>query len=162
MSHRSMPISTRRVPTGFTLVELMLVLTIIGIVVAVGVPSMAKSIRGNRLRLAASTVVKAGRYARSMAIMRQQEVRLAFNVGDGRVEVGGIGDAGFDRRLDGIKISRIEADGVAPGPEDKSVTITYSRIGRCTPYVVTLADERNKTMTINVDAFAGATMEGGY
>jgi len=156
------PTSKERFHTGFTLVELMLVLTIIGIVVAVGVPSMAKSIRGNRLRVAAATVVKAGKYARSMAIMRQQEVRLAFHTGDGRIEVSGLGDAGINRKLDGVKISRIESDGVAPGPEDKSVSVAYSRIGRCTPYVVTLADERSTTITINVDAFAGATTEGGY
>jgi type II secretory pathway pseudopilin PulG len=59
-------------------------MAIVGIVTAVTIPNIAKSIRGNRLRTAARTVVMAGRYARSMAVLRQQDMAILFEAaGDG-------------------------------------------------------------------------------
>jgi prepilin-type N-terminal cleavage/methylation domain-containing protein len=76
---------------GFTLVELLLVIAIISIVTAVTIPTMVKSIRGNRLRTAARSVVMAGRYARSMALLTQQEWALRFDLNAGKISVGRAG-----------------------------------------------------------------------
>lgn len=65
---------------AFTLVELLLVLAIIGIVTAITMPSLVKSIRGNRLRTATRTVVMAGRYARSMAVLKQKPMVITFDL----------------------------------------------------------------------------------
>ena len=70
---------------GFTLIELLLVLVIMGIIAAVTVPSVARSMRGNRLRSAARTVVMAGRYARSMAVLHQHEMKVSFDLARGIV-----------------------------------------------------------------------------
>lgn len=64
---------------GFTLVEVLMVLAILGITTIVAMPSLVKSIRGNRLRVAARTVVMAGNYARTMAILKNQEMRLILD-----------------------------------------------------------------------------------
>jgi len=68
-----------RGPRGFTLVEVLMVLAIIGISTLVAMPSLVKSIRGNRLRVGTRTIVMAGNYARTMAILRNQEMKLVLN-----------------------------------------------------------------------------------
>jgi len=67
---------------GFTLIELLLVIVIISVVTAISVPSFVNSMRGNRLRTAARTVIAAGRYARSMAVLHQRTMAITFNFED--------------------------------------------------------------------------------
>jgi len=65
---------------AFTLVEVLTVLAIMGILTLVSMPYLVKSIRGNRLRVATGTLVQAGRYARSMALLGEQEMKLTFDI----------------------------------------------------------------------------------
>jgi len=64
-----------------------MVLVVISIVTAVTMPSFIRSMRGNRLRSGARTVVMAGRYARSMAVLNQKEMILELQVDGARVAV---------------------------------------------------------------------------
>ncbi len=73
--------------SGFTLVELLLVAAIIAIVAAVVVPAMGRSMRGQRLRIAGRTAVMVGRYARTMAILRQQDLILRIDLSGATVSV---------------------------------------------------------------------------
>ena len=63
---------------AFTLVEILLVIAIIVVISAVTLPSFVRSISGNRLRTAGRTVVAVTRYARSMALLHQTEIEVAF------------------------------------------------------------------------------------
>lgn len=72
---------------AFTLVEILMVLAILGIVTVISMPYLVKSIRGNRLRVAGATVVKAGRYARNMALLHTQEMKLIVDIGAATVRV---------------------------------------------------------------------------
>ncbi len=76
---------------GMTLIEILLVISIIGIMMIVTMPQMARSLRGNRLRTAGMSIVRAGRYARSMAVMRQQNMALRMNISKSTIEVGDAG-----------------------------------------------------------------------
>jgi type II secretory pathway pseudopilin PulG len=72
---------------GFTLVEVLLVTALIIITTMISMPYLVKSIRGNRLRTAARTVVMAGRYARSMALLKQQEMLVRFDLDTATISV---------------------------------------------------------------------------
>ncbi|MEI6807608.1 MAG: type II secretion system protein [bacterium] len=147
---------------GFTLTELMLVVIIIGILLTVSIPSMVKSIRGSRLRAAASAIARAGKFARSMAIMDQQEVRLTFHKTGPRIEAhGSTAHTKLDRTLDGVRIDNVDIAGGPQPDADNTWTVSYMRNGRCTPYSITIANSRDETMTIQVDAFTTTKTKAG-
>jgi len=78
---------SRRICAGFTLIELLLVVAIFGILTIAILPSFTKSIRGNKLRTSAKTVVAAGRYARTMSLLKQREFAVVFDMNGSAVSV---------------------------------------------------------------------------
>ena len=79
--------ATYRQRSGFSLVELLLVVAIIGFVTAIVMPNFVSSIKGNRLRSATRTVVSAGRYARSQAVLQQRDMALVFDLDNARIAI---------------------------------------------------------------------------
>lgn len=69
------------------MIELMLVVALVALLAMVTVPSFVQSIRGNRLRAAVRTVVSAGRYARSMALLQQRPAEVVFLLEESRIEI---------------------------------------------------------------------------
>ena len=62
--------------SGFTLLELMITLTIIGLVTAFAIPSMSAYIKNDRLSSQINSLVGHLAYARSEAVLRSQQVGL--------------------------------------------------------------------------------------
>lgn len=65
---------TRQGQTGFTLVEMMIVVTIIGILATLAVPSIDNSLKRQRNKQSAETVMAALREARTESLLRRQDV----------------------------------------------------------------------------------------
>jgi type IV fimbrial biogenesis protein FimT len=66
----------RKAQAGFTLLELMLVVTLAGLLLGLGVPAMGNFFRNARITGAANDVMAALHFTRSEAIKRRQSVTL--------------------------------------------------------------------------------------
>ncbi len=64
---------------AFTLIEVILVIVVILIISAIALPSFSSSLKGSKLRTTARTISRMSRYARGMAIMREQKMTLVLN-----------------------------------------------------------------------------------
>jgi prepilin-type N-terminal cleavage/methylation domain-containing protein len=73
-------ISRRRVfhKKAFTLLELLLVVTILGVMVAVAAPSFSRNLAGFRVESAAYTLAHWMQYAQEKAVMTGQQQKLAL------------------------------------------------------------------------------------
>ncbi|MDO9167813.1 MAG: GspH/FimT family pseudopilin [Methylobacter sp.] len=72
----------RQKHAGFTLIETMIVVAIIGIVVAIAAPSFSVMLEKQRIQGAAEAVLGDLRWARAESIKRNKKVRVTFTTGN--------------------------------------------------------------------------------
>lgn len=72
--------ATRSLEAGFTLIEMLVVVTILALVATISVPLFSSSPDGLRLRTASNELAAALRVTRSAAILRNSEITLAIDV----------------------------------------------------------------------------------
>jgi len=65
--------------SGFTLLEVILVLVLILIVSGISIPYFAGSSRSTKLKTAARTIERVSRYGRSMSILREETLTMVLN-----------------------------------------------------------------------------------
>lgn len=66
--------------TGFTLLELMLTLTVLGVLIALAAPSMQEMLARNRLKSAAQALTEDLQWTRGEAIRRNADLYVTFNL----------------------------------------------------------------------------------
>lgn len=66
---------------GFTLVELMIIVTLLGIFAAIAVPSFSRLIENNRVQAANNELVSLLQYARAYAVQNRTSVRACLQNG---------------------------------------------------------------------------------
>jgi prepilin-type N-terminal cleavage/methylation domain-containing protein len=87
------PVRTgRRLPArAFTLIELMVVIGLVAIIIAAGVPPFARALRKEGIRKAVSDVVEGCSHARAQAILQGVTTELVIRAQDGQITVRHLG-----------------------------------------------------------------------
>jgi len=143
----------RRARAGFTLIEILLVMAIVAVIASVAMPSFVRSIRGQRLGAGGRTMATVARYARSLAVLKQADLVLVFNLANGQVDVvaSNVALPPFSRSIEGIRIQAVAVEG-QDEIRDGTCRVPFFRHGLCVPFTVTLGDDAGNTIALSVDA----------
>jgi prepilin-type N-terminal cleavage/methylation domain-containing protein len=126
--------------SGFTLIEIIMVLVIILTLTGISVPYFASTYRGVQLRTAARTINRMGRYARSMAIMREKTMTVVINHETMELYLGGaptVNTNEADGELDQEVLDRL---GYTDGDSSSAKTEIEKEVHRYLPEGLEVAD----------------------
>ena len=135
--------------SGFTLIELMVVLAIIAIMATIGIPSYQNMIRDNRLTSATNTLLSALQYARSEAVTQRADITVT-PLSNNNWATGAL-----------IKKGTVKLRETPPAGTDITVTgsaaaVTYGANGTTSATTFTLQDSRSSSREIKINAIGQA------
>jgi prepilin-type N-terminal cleavage/methylation domain-containing protein len=110
--------SAGRAPRGLSLVEVLIVVSLIGTVSAFGLPSVNKSIRQRRVIAASMAVTRDVESAFSLAARQRKPVRISFDAPSGEIRISDRASSTVYRRRPLMTTSeyRLEAVTMSPAP----------------------------------------------
>ena len=134
---------------GFTLIELMMVVLIMGIVMAAGIPSLMSSARKEGMRKAVSDVVMACEKARANAIISGTTTEVHFRPQDGTVSVKG--GSGFSEKLpENIAFEMLDIN-LAEYYAAEDAAVRFFPDGRCDEMVAVLLSDKGERRAISLE-----------
>jgi prepilin-type N-terminal cleavage/methylation domain-containing protein len=161
---------------AFTLIEIMMVVAIIGIVMAAGIPSLYSAMRKEGMRKAVSDVVSACEKARAQAIMSGTTAEVHFRPQEGTISVGAasaaadsnagdVGDnpaptrssAGFSAKLpDNVAFEMLDVNMMEFNAAEEASVKFYPN-GTCDELVVVLVSDKNERSAVTLEITTGLT-----
>ncbi|MDB6057084.1 MAG: hypothetical protein JWO95_928 [Verrucomicrobiales bacterium] len=136
---------------AFTLIEIMIVVAIMGMVLAMGMPSIVKTLRKEGMRKAVDDVMDACKAARSEAILKQKTSDVVFHPADGTVSAPGFQAATFPKNVE-IQILGVNFVQYEKADEAK---IHFFPNGTSDEFTIVLQDDQFQTRQISLDVMTG-------
>ena len=130
--------------SGFTLIELMVGITILAIAITVGLPSYGRWIQNTHVRNASESVINGMQRARAEAVSRNMNV--AFSLGGGAFWT--VTQVSDGSAIDSKPDAEIQASIVVTPTPDDATTITFSNLGT----VVANTDGSSTLTAIDIDS----------
>ncbi len=139
--------------TGFTLLELLLVLVVVSIAFGIAVPLFMRSFQSHRLRTAGRTMIMTVKYARNMSVLKQRAYALRFEFEAGRIDLvsGDSTLSGFSRSIDGVALDWVKRDG-HEAVREGTCEIEFFSNGTCRPFALCIRDASGNAVEMHVDA----------
>ena len=135
---------------GFTLLELLIVMALLGVLTAVVYPSIGRGMSTLRLRTASRQIAAAIRLARSKALREQQTYFLQFDVRKGRVDLSSE-DLKYQRSFslpEGIVFRRVASSGEDNGLDSTDRAYYFAPNGLGENIEVRIANSHGRQMRI--------------
>lgn len=135
---------------GFTLLELLVVLTVIALLMTAAVPMLGRSLPGAKFRASAADLRSEFQQARTTAIRENRETRVLLDADAGTYRRDDAAEAG--RLPEGVRLSFVTARQELTG--DLAGAIRFYPDGTSTGGAVRL-DQGGRARTIEIDWFDG-------
>lgn len=146
--------------TGFTLIEIMLVVVIILIATGISVPLFRGSFQTTQMRDAVRSTMRLARYARSLSIIRQQRCELKFEkqaiiLSCGSGTNGPSVETLVRRWPEDIQISEFENSSDSEASTEAHRHVQFYTSGMNDGFELTLRDRNERQTTIICDPYSG-------
>ena len=146
----------RQRQSGVTLIEMMIVVTIIGLVAAISFPSITSGLDSLRLSSASNSIVSLLNTGVTRAERRQQPVEVTIARAENFIQLRST-DPGLNRRLDmpeGIKITRVLPE--IPTADERQPRIFMLYPGGTVPrFGVEIVNSKGRYRIVRVDPITG-------
>lgn len=139
---------------GYTLIELAVVSTIVGILSTVAIPSMSSVIKSNRLVTTANHLTSTFKFARSEAVKRESDILLVASNGEWAVQLNGETLMTFKSKYASVAVRGLADMTIRATGETSSINITIEdgdseTVDRCFSVLVSGQSQLTKGGCVN-------------
>jgi len=150
--------ATNRFARAFTLIEIMVVVAIMGIILAAGIPSLYGFFHKEGIRKTMSDIADTCRSVRAKAIMSGEPAELIIHPRAGTMEVGGGGDGGgygswaHSAKIQGAKLAALRINNNDSDLSDyEEVRVKFYPDGKCEEMTMILDADKGGSCGVSLE-----------